>query len=101
MDGHLRIPDWMQTSQVPLIKGDQIAAPISAASIVAKVFRDELMIKLDQQFPEYGWKKNKGYGSAFHREAVQRLGPTPHHRLSFAGAGGDVRVDGKGTEFAL
>lgn len=89
VDGHLKIPDWTETPQLPLIKGDQVAAPISAASIVAKVFRDELMVSLDQEFPDYGWKKNKGYGSAFHRGALQRLGATPYHRRSFAGVVAD------------
>ncbi|MEX3609703.1 ribonuclease HII [Rothia sp. LK2588] len=66
-----------------VIKGDLSCASISAASVVAKVHRDELMTRLAQEYPAYGWEKNMGYGSAAHREAVETHGPTVHHRLSW------------------
>lgn len=69
--------------QVPIIKGDAKSISIAAASIVAKVTRDRLMVKYDEVFPEYGFAANKGYGSAAHIEALQTYGPCPIHRHSF------------------
>lgn len=66
-----------------VIKGDGLSLSIAAASIVAKVTRDKIMRDLDAAFPGYGWAKNKGYGTAAHRDAISRLGTTPHHRPSF------------------
>jgi ribonuclease HII len=67
----------------PVVKGDQRSLSIAAASIVAKVTRDTLMIELSGRFPGYGWERNKGYGSPEHAEGITRLGISPHHRLSF------------------
>ncbi len=67
-----------------LVGGDQLSLSVAAASIVAKVWRDRLMVTLAQQHPGYGWETNMGYGSESHRAALQRLGPTPHHRRTFA-----------------
>ena len=67
-----------------VIKGDYKCASIAAASVVAKVERDELMVALDGVHPGYGWAKNKGYGSAAHREAISARGPSPMHRLSWS-----------------
>jgi len=72
------------------VKGDGRYAHIAAASILAKVFRDELMQGLHAEFPAYGWASNKGYGSAAHREAVRRFGRSPWHRRSFR-CGGEPR----------
>mgnify|MGYP001126898718 FL=1 len=69
--------------QVPIIKGDAKSQSIAAASIVAKVTRDHLMEEYAQLYPEYGFEKNKGYGSADHREALQKYGPCPIHRRTF------------------
>ena len=69
--------------QVPIIKGDQKSVSIAAASIVAKVTRDRLMCKYDAVAPEYGFKDNKGYGSAAHIEALKKYGPCPIHRRTF------------------
>ena len=69
--------------QVPIIKGDAKSASIAAASIVAKVTRDRLMVEYDKTMPEYGFASNKGYGSAEHIAALQKYGPTPIHRASF------------------
>lgn len=69
--------------QVPIIKGDAKSASIGAASIIAKVTRDRLMVEYDEVFPEYGFASNKGYGTAVHIEALKQIGPTPIHRRSF------------------
>ena len=76
-----------EPAQMPVtmvIKGDYKCASIAAASVVAKVERDELMVQLDTLYPGYGWAKNKGYGSAAHREAISVQGPSPQHRLSWS-----------------
>ncbi len=89
VDGNQRIPGLSRHLprflQTPIIKGDLRAAPISAASIVAKVARDHLMAELGKEFAGYGFEKHKGYGSAAHRDAIKILGPTAHHRQSFSG----------------
>lgn len=69
--------------EVPIIKGDATSYAIAAASIVAKVTRDRQMIELDKEYPEYGFARNKGYGTAEHIEALKKLGPCPAHRRSF------------------
>lgn len=71
--------------QVPIIKGDAKSVSIAAASIIAKVTRDRLMVEYDSIFPEYGFASNKGYGAAVHIEALKKYGPTPIHRRSFIG----------------
>ena len=76
------IPE-IEIPQVPIIKGDAKSASIAAASIVAKVTRDRLMVEYDKTMPEYGFASNKGYGSAEHIAALQKYGPTPIHRASF------------------
>lgn len=69
--------------QVPIIKGDAKSVSIAAASIIAKVTRDRLMVEYDKMFPEYGFASHKGYGSASHIEALRAYGPTPIHRKTF------------------
>ena len=69
--------------QIPIIKGDAKSVSIAAASIIAKVTRDRLMVEYDTVLPGYGFAGNKGYGSAAHVEALKELGPTPIHRRSF------------------
>lgn len=69
---------------VAVVKGDARCPSIAAASIIAKVTRDRLMIALDEAYPEYGWCNNKGYGTRDHSDAIARFGITPHHRRSFA-----------------
>ncbi len=69
--------------QVPIIKGDAKSVSIAAASIIAKVTRDRLMIEYDKLMPEYGFLGNKGYGSAAHIAALKKYGPTPIHRTTF------------------
>jgi ribonuclease HII len=67
-----------------VIGGDAIHLSIAAASIVAKVARDRMMVRLAETHPEYGWERNAGYATEHHRNALKRFGPTPHHRTSFA-----------------
>lgn len=69
--------------QVSIIKGDAKSISIAAASIIAKVTRDRLMVQYDEIYPEYGFASNKGYGAAAHIEALKKYGPTPIHRRSF------------------
>lgn len=66
-----------------VVGGDGLSLSIAAASIVAKVLRDRAMARLAARWPGYGWEQNAGYGTASHRAALRRLGPTPHHRAGF------------------
>ena len=66
-----------------IIKGDEKYLNIAAASVLAKTYRDDFMKKLDETFPEYHWKKNKGYPTLAHRKAIENFGITVHHRKSF------------------
>ena len=75
----------IETRQLPIIKGDAQSASIAAASIIAKVYRDHLMIEYDSLYPEYGFARNKGYGTKEHINALKEFGPTPLHRKSFIG----------------
>ena len=69
--------------QVPIIKGDAKSVSIAAASIVAKVTRDRMMVEYAKEYPEYGFEKNKGYGSKEHIDAIKKVGPCEIHRRSF------------------
>ena len=82
VDGNM-IPRDLTCNAVALIKGDGRSVSVAAASIVAKVVRDRIMVDLAQQHPGYGWEKNAGYPTKTHREALLALGVTPHHRRSF------------------
>ena len=73
----------MTIPQVPIIKGDAKSVSIAAASIIAKVTRDRLMIQYEEVLPGYGFAKHKGYGSKEHIEAIRKFGPTPIHRSTF------------------
>ena len=83
VDGN-RPPDLVGCGIRCLVGGDGISLSIAAASIVAKVHRDALMTTLAEAYPGYGWETNSGYGTASHLAALRRLGPTEHHRRSFA-----------------
>ena len=82
VDGN-RLPRWAYSAEA-VIGGDAIHPCISAASILAKEYRDRLMIAAAEHYPQYGWDRNKGYGTAEHLAALRRYGPTPLHRRSFA-----------------
>ena len=87
-------PDYVLTDGYPIEglamptlgiwKGDQVATSISAASIIAKVYRDRIMVKMDEIYPGYGFASHKGYSSGLHTEAMKKLGMTPIHRRSFS-----------------
>jgi ribonuclease HII len=83
VDGN-RVPAGLPCPATPVIKGDAKVLSIAAASIIAKVTRDRVMCELDLVHPGYDWARNKGYGTADHLEALERLGATPQHRTSFA-----------------
>jgi ribonuclease HII len=92
VDGHMRIPmtgiefaSLSQATQAPLVKGDLRALPIAAASIVAKVARDQMMTEAAQEFPVYGFEKHKGYAAPIHRKAIEEHGPSRLHRKTFGG----------------
>ena len=82
IDGN-RLPDWSWKSQA-VVKGDSISLSIAAASIVAKVLRDRLMVELGEQYPFYHWGKNAGYGTKEHIEGLKKYGVSPYHRKSYA-----------------
>lgn len=75
----------INVKQVPIIKGDAKSVSIAAASIIAKVTRDRYMEEMDKKYPEYGFAKHKGYGTAEHIAALKKYGPCPEHRRSFIG----------------
>jgi ribonuclease HII len=83
IDGNQPIPSF-SIPQRTVIKGDQSEPEIAAASIVAKVWRDRLIVRLDRRYPGYGLASNKGYGSPAHQQALRQLGPCVQHRLSFS-----------------
>ena len=76
--------EGMSMPTLGIWKGDQVAITISAASVIAKVYRDRIMIEMDKQYPGYGFASHKGYSAATHLEAIRTLGVTPIHRKSFA-----------------
>jgi len=83
VDGNQKIP--VTIPQKCIIKGDRYCHSISAASIIAKVYRDRIMCTYDAMFPEYGFVQHKGYGTARHYESLGQFGPCPIHRLTFKG----------------
>jgi ribonuclease HII len=83
IDGNQPIPHFL-IPQRTVIQCDRTELAIAAASIIAKVWRDRLLIRLDQRYPGYGLASNRGYGSRVHQQALQALGPCAQHRLSFA-----------------
>nr|WP_290226570.1 ribonuclease HII [Trichocoleus desertorum] len=92
IDGNQKIPTLLLPQQT-LVKGDQHSVAIAAASIVAKVWRDRFIARLAAHYPAYDLLANKGYGTTRHRQALQRLGPSPLHRRSFS----PCRVNQLGT----
>ena len=82
IDGN-RFKPYLMTPHHCIIKGDGKYLSIAAASVLAKTYRDDLMKKLDADYPEYGWQQNKGYPTKAHRAAIKKYGATKHHRMSF------------------
>ncbi|GAB6059031.1 ribonuclease HII [Desulfonatronum parangueonense] len=87
VDGPHKIP--LDTPQQAIIKADETIPAVSAASILAKTFRDKLLTSLDRRYPGYELARHKGYATALHLEALRRLGPSPTHRLTFKGVRGE------------
>jgi ribonuclease HII len=82
IDGN-RFKTYEDVEHQCIIKGDGIYRSIAAASVLAKTHRDDIMKGLSEQFPMYGWEKNKGYPTADHRTSIRKHGPCAHHRMSF------------------
>jgi len=76
-----------------IVKGDGKYLSIAAASILAKTYRDDYMVAIHQEFPQYDWLKNKGYPTLHHRKVVREIGITPYHRKTFANQAGELRLD--------
>jgi ribonuclease HII len=83
IDGNTFFP-YKDIKHKTIIKGDGLYFSIAAASVLAKTFRDEFMEKIHNEHPEYGWNRNKGYATAFHRDAIRKFGITSFHRKSFS-----------------
>jgi ribonuclease HII len=98
VDGNL-CPPALPCRSVPIVDGDQLCPSIAAASIIAKVTRDRMMITLAQDFPGYRWENNKGYGTREHAAAIGQLGVTLHHRRSFAPI--KLALEGRATELRV
>ena len=79
-----RVPGGLPCPATPIIGGDALSLSIAAASIVAKVLRDRAMVRLAMRYPAFGWTTNVGYATGEHTQALGRVGPSRHHRLSFA-----------------
>ncbi len=94
VDAMEQVPDYLlidgnrsplfSTPRETIIGGDALSVSIAAASIIAKVLRDRIMEKIDEKWPEYGFKKHKGYGTKIHMEALETWGPCPEHRMDFS-----------------
>lgn len=82
IDGN-RFKTYENVPHTCVVKGDSKFQSIAAASILAKTFRDDFMLEIDREYPEYNWKKNMGYPTKEHREAIFKLGATIHHRMTF------------------
>ncbi len=85
VDGNFMIPGLSTFTQVCLTQGELRARPIAAASIVAKVTRDDLMVEKSKEYPGYGFEIHKGYATSKHRQAIQQLGVSAYHRKTFSG----------------
>ena len=82
IDGNRFMP-YEGIPHTTVVKGDATYMSIAAASILAKTYRDDYMLKIHQEYPQYHWDSNKGYPAPIHRDAIRQYGPTPHHRLTF------------------
>jgi ribonuclease HII len=82
IDGN-RFKKYQDLPHTTVVKGDGKYLSIAAASVLAKTYRDDYMLELHRQYPQYGWDGNKGYPTARHRAAIAQYGPTPYHRMTF------------------
>ncbi len=92
IDGNRFYP-YKEIPHQAIIKGDGLYFSIAAASVLAKTFRDEYMQKIHEEFPQYGWNRNMGYGTQEHREAIAKFGITPYHRHSFNLRDSQMKID--------
>jgi len=83
IDGNRFYP-YQSIEHKTIVKGDSLYLSIAAASVLAKTFRDDFMRKIHSEYPDYGWDRNKGYGTSFHRNAILQFGITPYHRKTFS-----------------
>jgi ribonuclease HII len=91
IDGN-RFKKYQDLPHTTVVKGDGKYLSIAAASVLAKTYRDDYMLELHRQYPQYGWDGNKGYPTARHRAAIAQYGPTPYHRMTFNLLGGDGQL---------
>jgi ribonuclease HII len=87
---YIKLPE-ISVAQVSIPKGDMVSLSVAAASVLAKTTRDAILVSLEEKHPGYGFANHKGYGTAVHLQALERMGPSPVHRYSFA----PVRSGGK------
>ena len=80
---YMLLPERRDIPQVSIVSGDRHSLSIAGASVMAKVWRDGFMLELDGQYPQYGFARHKGYGTAAHRQALERYGPSPYHRRHY------------------
>jgi ribonuclease HII len=92
IDGNSFIP-YKEIKYKTIVKGDGLFYSIAAASVLAKTFRDEYMEKIHFEYPVYGWNRNKGYPTSFHREALLKYGISPYHRKSFSLFNTQLKID--------
>lgn len=92
IDGN-RFNKYKETPHTCVIKGDGKFLPIAAASVLAKTYRDDYMAKINQEFPQYDWSKNKGYPTKKHRSAIEEYGATKYHRMSFTLTEKQLKLD--------
>lgn len=92
IDGN-RFNPYVGIPHTCVVKGDGKFLPIAAASVLAKTYRDDYMLTIHIDFPQYGWNENKGYPTLQHRKAVREIGISPHHRKSFANQGSQLILD--------
>jgi ribonuclease HII len=91
VDGN-RFKKFRDIPHTCVVKGDSIYAGIAAASILAKTYRDEFMLKISNKFPVYGWEMNKGYPTEFHRKAIEKFGLCRFHRKTFNSGSGQLKL---------
>lgn len=82
IDGN-RFKKYKEIPHTCIVKGDSKYLSIAAASVLAKTYRDDYMMKLHSEYPDYGWERNKGYPTTYHRNAIAQYGTTPYHRMTF------------------
>jgi ribonuclease HII len=83
IDGNRFFP-YKEIKHKTIVKGDGLFFSIAAASVLAKTFRDEYMVNIHNEYPVYGWNRNKGYPTSYHRQALLKYGISPYHRKSFS-----------------